>query len=303
MVQRRPSTSYTFPLTGAPTGLVGTLTFQLENAITGATVQAATSAGIVEVESGAYNKTVTLPATAGIYQAVWKHGAITIADPELVEVTETALAYITPTQGLITKEEYKAIKGINHTRFDSRLDAVIPGLSQAVLNYTERDFGVVPTLATKEYLYDGSGILEINDATTVTSVAWVNGSTVDPKGYVVYSQNGVLTWIEMPPQRPLISPEMGFTYNLDRLYDRMPPEHRVAVTGTFGWRDEGGGARVPSDVRLALVWAVEDFMEHQPDVTGEAIASYSVQYAQLVQAGALSDRARDMLDAYKRVGF
>lgn len=79
MIYARPSSTFTALLTGAPTGLVGTLTAGIEN-VDGTTEVAPASTAIVEVESGIYVATRTAPSDGGDYVFVWRNGATRVGE-------------------------------------------------------------------------------------------------------------------------------------------------------------------------------------------------------------------------------
>lgn len=89
-----PSTSREATLTGAPTGLTGTLTFQVYDAPTGGTVLAETTSGITEVDTGVYSKTFTTPSTRGQYLILWTNaGTVAAEDLEITASGTAAPAY------------------------------------------------------------------------------------------------------------------------------------------------------------------------------------------------------------------
>jgi hypothetical protein len=92
MIYARPGDSLTAVLDAGTTGLVGTLTVQLENP-DGTTETAATTSGIVEVETGIYAATMTAPDDRGTYIVIWKSGATTASEELVVTYTvPTAVA-------------------------------------------------------------------------------------------------------------------------------------------------------------------------------------------------------------------
>jgi hypothetical protein len=74
----------------------------------------------------------------------------------------------------------------------------------------------------------------------------------------------------------------------------------VKVTGSWGW------TTVPSDVKLATKWTIEDWISRPSGegVTAEAIESYSRSFAGRtgeMLALAIPNRARDLLAHYAKV--
>ena len=181
--------------------------------------------------------------------------------------------------------------------------------------YSGRDFGAAQLTETRSFVYDGSGYLDIDDCTAVTSVQFVipnaTNLVLDP----------TYQWVAMPPLRddspvyyylmlpgapgsPGFSPEMGFNRNLDVYYR----EHRfpvmpqvVAVTAVWGW------PVVPPDVKQAVVWTIEDWVSRDEGegLTSEAISGYARSWdtggKQASSAMALPNRARDVLANYSKV--
>jgi hypothetical protein len=85
MAYAQPGTTENAFLDGAPSGLVGTLTFKVITA-TGASSITETTSGITEIVPGVYRKQFTVP-VSGEYLIVWHDGTTAITE-ELV-VTET----------------------------------------------------------------------------------------------------------------------------------------------------------------------------------------------------------------------
>lgn len=207
---------------------------------------------------------------------------------------------------IITRDEYKSYAGIQagDTSQDAKIDLLLPGVHSAIVNETERDFTTTAAAGSHDYIYDGSGILEINDAQTVDSITFLNPTFVMPADtYVLHQQNGVYTWIELAqrPQYPM-SPEMGFTFNLDRLWWRTPAtqEPTVTVAGSFGWTQAQIDAL--GDLKQAAYWTLDVWMQGRPDLEAEAIADYSRSFAISApdETYALPPKARDLLDNFRR---
>jgi hypothetical protein len=215
---------------------------------------------------------------------------------------------------LITLNEYRAYKGweAGYIDKDPQVTALIPGASAAIINYTGRDFGSVLVTETRSYEYDGSGYLDIDDATAVTAVAVEIPHFPD-------SELTVDQWRAMPPRRddsPVftylslpgwgygVSPEMGFLRNLD-VYARegrlgLNPS-MVKVTGQWGW------PTVPEDVKLAMFWTLDEWFGRTEGegLAAEAIVDYSRSYQRgtqlMPEASAVPGRAKDILSHYARI--
>lgn len=107
MIYAAAGSPFEVSLTGAPTGLVGTVGVRLVDGQGGTSI-ARTTAGIVEhpAGSGIYTATLTAPATGGSYLAVWDTGGGTptyaaedvIVTGAAVSVTLAGGAYFTPAE-------------------------------------------------------------------------------------------------------------------------------------------------------------------------------------------------------------
>ena len=73
---------------------------------------------------------------------------------------------------IITLDDLKTALGIpaSNTTRDAQLTAAVNAASTAVLNYTDRDFGLGARHRAAHVRYDGSGVLDIDDCTAVTAV-------------------------------------------------------------------------------------------------------------------------------------
>jgi hypothetical protein len=212
---------------------------------------------------------------------------------------------------ILTLNEYKTLSGITNTKKDAMYTAMLPAVSQAVTSYAGRDFNQSPVTEVRSYQYDGSEYLDIDDATTISGVSITIPGGTD---YVM----GVDEYLPQPARRddsPVyhylilfswvfgVSPEMGFTRNLD-VYARegrwLSKPAVVNVTGTWGW------ATIPDDVKMAAKWTLDDWVARRPETAApaEAIESYSRQWGSF-RGEALSlgipYRARDLLAAYTKV--
>lgn len=183
--------------------------------------------------------------------------------------------------------------------------------SQAVLNYTDRDFGTSNLTETRTYKYDGKGILEIDDCAAVHSV---NGIAVPVFNWVAMREGPaavtVYSWLRLPPMN-VVSGEMGFSRNLDVFLQRYPSRPGVfltdvAVNADFGW------PTVPADVQQAVVFCAQEYERSAEegtsgDLVGKTVAEVSEQFAlqQLSGGGSLPieglpARVADILWPYKR---
>lgn len=204
----------------------------------------------------------------------------------------------------LTRANYKTWAGITGTSLDAQIDLLLSAVTTAIKNETQRDFEADEVTQERTYLYDGSGVLEIDDAKNITQVKVVqSGIVLQSTGYQANTQNGKITWLELPKIEPWpLSPEMGFQYNLDQLWWSVTSEPQIAVTATFGWAD----ADVPPDVILAAYWAMASWLSSarsDSDLESESIASYSRSWnsgATAEEVRALPGRSRDLLEPYQR---
>lgn len=217
---------------------------------------------------------------------------------------------------LITLAEYKTASGIatSLTVDDDKHTWLIKVASRLISSYSGRDFGSAQVTEERPFQYDGSGFLDIDDASVITDVKLVvpGGSdlplTADLQWYPQPQRRDdspVFYYIVLPGgvSATGYSPAMGFTYNLDvyvQDYGRPMAPTTLKVTGTWGW------PVVPDDVKQAAVWTINewDSREDGEGVTAEAIASFSRSWGLRGQASpslALPDKARDVLANYEKI--
>lgn len=214
---------------------------------------------------------------------------------------------------LVDLDKFKlAIGETTNDNDDKWLDA-LEDASSAVLNYTDRDFGVDEIDEDRTYTYNGRGLLEIDDASAIDSVE-MNGTVLAETTYVLGMEGptsaAVYTYIELPSFMTLDG-EMGFTYNLDMwlaIHGRTPVRVPVVVNGTWGW------PVVPDDVQRATIITAASLASDlttafsqglQSRSVAEVSESYALQAA--VQAQTLDGedplpiRARQLLAPYRRM--
>lgn len=266
-----------------------------------------------------YDRTAGIADTLGDWSIRWS-GVVaggTLTDIEPFTVVAPGSITAAGATDLVTLEEYKeAIKETSSANDDRHADA-IAAASVALLNYADRDFGAPRVTETRSFLYDGSGVLQIDDAEAVTSVtlspalaplaapAW-RARKEGPDSVVVYS------WLELPEvdlrSRSSSMGAMGFTQNLDRLLSAGGlPELSVSVAGTWGW------PAVPADIQQAVIWTAHYFEQNTPSAgqaggvasksVAEVAESYfsDVQSQQAPEPEALPSAARAIVDSYRRV--
>src|SRR5688500_10419743 len=128
---------------------------------------------------------------------------------------------------IIDLDTYKSLMGVQptDTRKDPQIEALLPAASRAIRTYTGRSFEVASGPATeREYQYDESGVLDIDDCTAVTHIETDAG--VASASYTLDAAQ----WTAMPQDDSDVfyyvvihggpyfgaSPEMGFERNLDQ---------------------------------------------------------------------------------------
>jgi hypothetical protein len=207
---------------------------------------------------------------------------------------------------LITLSEYRTLAGTDasDTRDDAQVTALLAGASQAIRNYTGRSFEVAagsPTART--FLYDGSGILDTDDFVALNAITTDYG--IVGNTYSFTAEEYTLMPQGMPPYYWIVlhsavfglSPEMGFTRNLDQ-YEFSGREPIITVTASWGW------PAIPDDVKLAAAWTIQDVMRTPQGPTSESIEGYARSWGTQGQAFpmlAVPNRARDLLASYQRV--
>lgn len=212
---------------------------------------------------------------------------------------------------LLTLAEYKALQGIQagDTRNDVQISALLPAASRAVRTYTGRQFEVnLGVATTRTFQHDGSEMLDIDDCTAITTITTDGG--VPGNTHDLASDQ----WVAMPQDDSDVfyyvilyggpylgmSPEMGFTRNLDTyemLRARMP---MVSVTATWGW------PAIPGDVKLAAAITVGELVSapgKSEGLSAEAIEGWSRQWGSRLgmTSMAIPNRARDLLVNYQRI--
>jgi hypothetical protein len=235
-------------------------------------------------------------------------GAAVSGDEEFTVIAAGTVGDGTP--WLVQLGQLRTLLGYDptNTRDDARYSALIPLASLAIRSYTERDFGAPLVTEERTFEYDGSGYLDIDDATEITGVKFVVPRSTD----VEVPEDA---WVPMPRRRddsPVFyylwvasgqgfSPEMGFLYNLDRWVAEHGPgvTGLAKVTGTWGWPD------VPGDVQLATIWTAQSWKDKPTqNLTAEAIEGYSRAWgSRSGGAGitlAIPNEARDLLENYRK---
>lgn len=174
MIYAEPGTSFTAVLdANGDTGLVGTVTIQIEN-VDGTTHTAATTTGIVEVEDGIYSAVRTAPDTAATYIVVWNNAGTRAAE-ELIITNDLPSVYISSPAGGMTllemRTEVKA-RGFDEVG-DARIDRWINrGLSRI---YDRQSWPFLYDIATGPApltITDLRAVNSVRDTTNGVSLGW-----------------------------------------------------------------------------------------------------------------------------------
>jgi hypothetical protein len=214
---------------------------------------------------------------------------------------------------IIDLATYKSLMGIQSadTRKDAQITALLPAASRAVRTFTGRNLEIAAGASQREYQYDGSGVLDIDDCSTITALetdAGVLGATypitVDQWTAMPQDDSDVFYYVVLLGGPYLgASPEMGFKRNLDQ-YPWSYRKPLVRVTATWGW------SAIPDDVKLATALTIGEFLGSQASqggsegLTAEGIEGWSRAWG--VRGGgatalAIPNRARDLLVGYQRL--
>lgn len=313
MIYAKPGAKYTAVLNAGVTGLVGTLTVQLEKA-DGTTAVAPTTAGIVEVEPTVYAAAALVaPTTAGTYIVVWDNDGTRAAE-ELV-VTSSLAADVESTDRILTLDEYKARRKITEVskERDEALEAALSSAEDAILRYTGRDFTTAQAVETREFPWEiHTTVLETDDfvgkPTSITfELPGIGSAAVFPtNAYWVGPREGPTHYyIDFTPAKNLSSVSvgaMGFTRNLDTYFSRGGTADYVTVkvTAEFGWPDAA-----PASIKQAVTWLVDEFSKSdatQGDLQAEAIADLSFVYQRIrEEEHELPARVMALLAPYRRL--
>lgn len=211
---------------------------------------------------------------------------------------------------IVTLTEVRDLLGYDATNTvdDPQITALIPAASLTIQNYTDRDFGSTSVTEARTYQYDGSGYVDIDDASLITAVEFVvpnatNISVPSDLWTALPYGSPIFNYIQINDVYSGVNPAMGFERNLDVLYreGRLSAQTTVvSVTATWGW------PVVPVDVKLATAWTIKNWMSDagSDNLTSEAIEGFSRSWARggagSVVPLAIPSRARDLLAQYQR---
>jgi hypothetical protein len=188
---------------------------------------------------------------------------------------------------LVTLQRLKTSHGLNPAIADPTDDKNLAALSVAsamIRNYTGLKFelGVNPP-ETRDFYYNGSGYLDLDECHTITSVTTKSGyttwgdvpRTLTVDEWLAHPLNTpVKFWLTLPAIYGYGggSPQMGFTRNLDTMpWASIRRPDIVSVTATYGW------AAIPDDVQQAAIWTAMSLVESPKGTQyqSESIENYS----------------------------
>lgn len=206
---------------------------------------------------------------------------------------------------LLDLESAKIALGLplDETEDDAKLTLAIEDAAAAIREFAGHDFTEDPIVETRDFVYEGNGLCEIDDNTAVTAVALVFPGGVaqplaDTEWQVDPSPTPAHQFLRLPQTGSGgVSPEMGFTWNADtRGYSGSEPTV-ARVTATWGWPS------VPPDVRRATILTVASIIEPADQNQSESIAGFGFS-RRPIQPEVIPLRAQQLLARYMdfRVG-
>lgn len=302
-----PDVPFTATLESAPTGMAGSIGAQITDSTETTVIVARTTSGITESVTipGTYNITFAgLPnATFGSlsYKVVWDYSSVFVSE-DLTVVAPQAVS-----GNLLSFSEYLVRMGLAPGDVDAneqaQIEADIAAASMAIRSHTDRDFMLVTDAlqVPKQFRYDGTGIVDIDDASAVTTVSlattpWNVGRTLDVTEWIAGPFNKpILEYLEVWSKFYPSSPAMGFNRNEDNpLYPRGYGPVIIEVDAVWGWTS------IPEDVKQAMIWVVASLRSDPSPYTSESIESYSWTKRWSLP-DAITDRAQAILDPYTRI--
>lgn len=203
---------------------------------------------------------------------------------------------------ILTLEEYNSRRELTEAspERDEASEAAIAAAEDAVLQHTGRDFTQPAGAETRTYVYDETGILEVDDFTNLTAITMEGQSQL--QGWTAGPREGAtFYWIDFGGIRQA-SPEMGFSRNLDTLLPRNGRRRtNVSITAEFGWP---GAA--PASVKQAVTWLADEMRKstgNQGDVQAEGIADLNYVYQRINESSMMPARVLALLDPYRRISL
>lgn len=285
MIYATPSSSETFYLDGAPTGLTGTLQFRIVPVGSTTPVVGPSSSGITEVSSGRYQAVATTPATVGDFLPQWVNGP-TVVDDEVLRVTFDA-PFVSGTGDLTTLASVRAFmqKPDNDTDQDDLISTLISSASKVIVQWAGRQFAPAETNATHSFIWDGGDRVYFtpHDLRTAT-LAQLDTDLGSPVTLTATTDYG------LEPLNAADGVYQGFTINKTV---RNTPGARRLLTVTGDW----GFASVPADVQHACNVTVKWWIQN--DVSAFS-SGFDANTDQFTRGEALPQGVQRLLSAYRR---
>lgn len=221
---------------------------------------------------------------------------------------------------IITLDEYKVRRQLTEANplRDEAIQASILATEDAILKYTDRDFGSGEVIETREFPWEiHTIVLDTDDFTgsplSITfELPGIGEAAIFPTNsfWVGPREGPTFFYIDFTPAKQLSAVsigEMGFTRNLDTFFARGGGEVdavTVKVEANWGWP---GGA--PASIQQAAVWLVDEFNAQTPngeEVQAEGIANLTYAYQReptKERAAVLPPRVQQLLEPYRRIAL
>lgn len=206
---------------------------------------------------------------------------------------------------LATLDDYLAATGVApgdvEPTEEDQITFALAAASQAVASHVGTKFELATGAFTpREFMYDGLGFIEIDDAVAVSTVEMIGHDnvaralTVDEEWWAQPFEGPVKYYIEVAPGYGIGSPEMGFKRNLDRIGLRPWRPMKMRVTADWGWEE------VPYSVRQAVIWTANAAVKNPGVYSQESIEGYS-RSNRFMTPDAIPERALALLVGFERI--
>lgn len=208
---------------------------------------------------------------------------------------------------LLSVAEFRALLGESPipSPADAGYELAIEAATDMVRDYTGMTFElsdplqVTPT--ARSFYYDGNGYLDVDECQAISSVR-ITPDYIGAQGWDLnvdqwsrYPLNKpVALWLQLPGGvRGGISPQMGFSYNLDTLWNKYPTKPvKVTVTALWGWD------KIPPAVKQAIAWTATHVAKTGNPYHQESIENYSRTRVVAEVSDSIPVRAQAALDPY-----
>lgn len=288
MIYITPGNTFEATLSGAPTGLTGTLGVRILNNAGGTTL-ARTTAGIAEFPAGSgfYTVTLTAPTTTGQYSIFWDTGSVgptTTASEDLVVTGDSSWVVGGSSDAFITRTDLSDYLGRDVTTDNGALICV-DAACDFVRDIAEQSF----TRGTTTEYFDGTGTdslllpeLPVNTVGTVSVSDSSQPPTWTTAGTADFALNG-----------------NGILYATDTagtsLFGRTWPEGRQNIRVTYDHGYTTGD--FPQSVRAVAI-AIASRLFVQGPTTFEQLGDANVRYA--AESTAVMPTEKAILRRYRR---